>query len=62
MVEYLRAGRWEKKLDLMFTEELVVYNMGVLKHFASWDMFWFEDIETFWDRKLCMNFVTDFFI
>ena len=22
MMEYLRAGRWEKKLDLMFTEEL----------------------------------------
>ena len=44
---------------------LVVYSMGVLKHFELYQVFmlsWFKCFETFWDRKLCMNFLTNFFI
>ena len=26
--------------------------MSVLKYFATWDIFWFEGIETFLDKKL----------
>ena len=53
----------------------VVYNIGILKYFAPWDLFWSGiieklyplghiwcgGIETFWDRKLCMNFLVWFF-
>ena len=28
----------------------VVYNMGVLKHFAPWDIFWSGSIEAFWTQ------------
>ena len=34
----------KKETEPIFTE-------GVLKHFASWG------IKTFWNRKLCMNFL-----
>ena len=45
-----------KEIESIFTEGVVkvcvnIYNMGVLKHFASWG------IEAFWNRKLCMNFL-----
>ena len=56
MVEYLRAGRWEKKLDLMFTEELqkcigsIQYGgietfcllrlLKILKHFGTENCVW----------------------
>ena len=30
---------------------LVVYNIGVIKHFSPWDIVWSEGIEIYLDKK-----------
>ena len=44
------------KMACLTLNLLVVYKMVVLKHFAPWDKFWCEGVETFLDKKL-----SDFF-
>ena len=34
--------------------------MGVLKHFAPWDIIWSEGVETFLDKKLSDYLVKKF--
>ena len=41
---YRAMGHMKKKNTKM---KKVVCNLGVLKHFGPWDLFWSGDIETF---------------
>ena len=52
MVELLHAKRWEKRNITTFTEgllrcALVVYNMGLLKHFGKENYIWIFESDFF---------------